>query len=109
MNLSNKHEKYFRGLVCNNERANFCVITCVFDKKTAAVPSRGPLAAPATHSQITQHQSLDLRPACVLLIEALCRGSFDDCGEQKYVLLIGLEMYNSLPSHYSAFLWGIMI
>ena len=42
MNLSNKHEKYFRGLVCNNERANFCVITCVFDKKTAAVPSRGP-------------------------------------------------------------------
>ena len=84
MNLSNKHEKYFRGLVCNNERANFCVITCVFDKKTAAVPSRGPPAALAAHSQITQHQSLDLRPACAVLIEALCRGSCDDCGNMFY-------------------------
>ena len=84
------------------------LLVCLI-RRPLQFPAEAPWQLLATHSQITQHQSLDLRPACVLLIEALCRGSFDDCGEQKYVLLIGLEMYNSLLSHYSAFFWGIMI
>ena len=97
MNLSNKHEKYFRGLVCNNERANFCVITCVFDKKTAAVPSRGPLAAPG-YTLANHTAPVAGSAACMCTTyRGFVPRKFDDCGERKYVQLIGLETgYNKI-------------